>query len=240
MPRLRRADRWPARRVAGVTRAEHLTHTEAAKAVAAWLLLKQRYQAATWEVGGPPVVTGTRTRPVPVRNVDGIYGWEDKEEEVRRGTQLDAVGVESRPDRKPGLAIVEVKVSRADLLADLRAGKMLRYRQLDPTKLYLAFTPAVIGLNPYGWPLDEAERPDFEHVAGVRRSKIAALVAELESVLPTSWGLLFVRRWSAANGRPEVDVIRAAKRQPAEALDVAQWVGRVAARYSYQALAGKG
>jgi hypothetical protein len=117
---------------------------------------------------------------------------------------------------------------------------MRGYDQLDPTKLYLAFTPAVIGLDPYGCPASDGERPDFEWLAGVKRSKIAALVAELESVLPTSWGLLLVRRWSAANGRPEVDVIRAAKRQPAEALDVAQWVGRVAARYSYQALAGKG
>lgn len=223
----------------GLEPTDHLTHVETARAVAGWLLHKQRHQAATWEVGGPRVQTGEkRTRRVPKRGTDGLVDWVEQEEPVLRGTQLDAVGVEARVDRKPAVSIAEVKVSRADLLADLRARKMLGYEQLNPTKLYLAITPWVIGLNPYGWPVTEnGATRDIKSDIEARRAALDKLTDELAAVLPSEWGLLFVHRWSLHNGRPEVQVIRAAKRRPVEP-DVVGWLGRIAARYSYTALTG--
>lgn len=203
---------------------EHLTHTEAARACASWLLHKQRHQAATWEVGGPRVPSGEvsmrdRLRPLG----DGTFGIVPEPYQPTRGTVLDAVGVEARPDRKPALSVVEVKVSRSDLLADLRARKMLGYEYLESTRLYLAVTPAVAGLDAFGGGWLEAEKPRKE------------LVEELSTMLPVAWGILWVRRQSRHNARPTVDLLRRATHR-GTAPDVVAWLGRIASRYSYQAL----
>lgn len=223
-----RSDHLPGWPQAPKSDAGHLTHTEAARAVAGWLLLKQRHQAATWEVGGPRVPSGEVEERQRLRRLpDGTLGFVGEPYQPTRGTVLDAVGVEARPDRKPGLAIAEVKVSRADLLADLRARKMLGYEHLEPTRLYLAVTPAVVGLDPFGGGWREAQ--------GTRE----ALVSELSTMLPNAWGILWVRRLSRHNARPEVDVLRRAAHR-GTVPDVVLWLGRIAGRYSYQALAGKG
>lgn len=119
-----------------------------------------------------------------------------------------------------------VKVSRSDLLADLRARKMFGYEHLEPTRLYLAVTPAVVGLDAFG--------------GGWRESQAArdALLAELSEVLPVAWGVLWVRRLGRHNARPEVDVLRRAAHRGTTP-DVVSWLGRIASRYSYQALAGR-
>lgn len=92
----------------GLTTRQPLTHTEAARAVAGWLLLKQRHQAATWEVGGPRVPSGEIEERQRLRRLpDGTIGFVSEPYQPTRGTVLDAVGVEARPDRKPALAIAD-------------------------------------------------------------------------------------------------------------------------------------
>lgn len=204
--------------------AGHLTHTEAARAVARWLLHKRRHQAATWEVGGLRVPAGeVEMRPRLRRLDDGTMDLVPEPYQPTRGTVLDALGVEARPDRKPGLTIAEIKVSRPDLLADLRARKMLGYEHLHPTRLYLAVTPAVVGLDPFGGGWREAQ------------DTREALVSELSTMLPNAWGILWVRRLSRHNAKPDVHVLRRATRRDATP-DVGLWLGRIASRYSFQAL----
>jgi hypothetical protein len=133
-----------------------------------------------------------------------------------------------------------VKVSRSDLLADLRARKMFGYEHLEPTRLYLAVTPAVAGLNPFGDPLTNCDRPeDLPARRGVSLMAREALVAELSAVLPAAWGILWVGRMSRYNAVPSVGILRRATHR-GTAPDVGLWLGRIASRYSYQALAGKG
>lgn len=217
--------------------AGHLTHTEAAQAVARWLLHKQRHQAATWEVGGLRVPSGeVEMRPRLRRLDDGTMGLVSEPYQPTRGTVLDALGVEARPDRKPALAIAEVKVSRSDLLADLRARKMFGYEHLSPTRLYLAFTPAVVGLDPFGDPATNCDRPEgLPARLDAKMLACEALISELSPVLPDSWGILLVRRISRHNAKPDVYVLRRAARRDA-APDVGLWLGRIASRYSLQAL----
>jgi len=75
-----------------------------------------------------------------------------------------------RPDKAPKLAIIEVKRTRADLLADLRAGKMLKYAGIA-SHCYL-----------------------LVHGDCMQAKAEVDVVAELDELgLPPEWGILRVR-----------------------------------------------
>lgn len=137
---------------------------------------------------------------------------------------------------RPRIAIAEVKRTRPDLLADLRAGKLLRYAEVA-THLYLAATDEALGLA-------AGERPT--------RERTARLVADLgELGLPRGWGVLRLRTWQQATSRHDehegrlawhvaVDPLRAPARQLEDAPPGARayWTDRIARSLLYRTLGG--
>lgn len=174
-----------------------LTHRAACNRVAEYLMRTIRWcDLAVVEVAG------RRTGELPPRPLHTMEDWRDDPDECRRkssdyyaaervfhsspasgGGQLDVLALtlpEWKPRRKvrPRIAIVEVKVSRSDLLSDLRAGKLLRYEP-QATHVYLAITGEAM-LTPYG------------HT----KAHAAAWLADLAAKgLPTHWGVLRIPGW---------------------------------------------
>lgn len=136
---------------------------------------------------------------------------------------------------RPRIAIAEVKRTRSDLLADLRAGKLLRYAEVA-THLYLAGTDDALGLA-------AGERPT--------RERTARLLAELgEHGLPRTWGVLRLRVWEqrphrdlaelAPGWHVAVDPLRTPSRQLEDAPPAARayWTDRIARSLLYRTLGG--
>ncbi len=113
-------------------------------------------------------------------------GWWDRECAWRKtpaagGGQLDVLALTLpgwKPElnrTRPRIAIVEVKVTRSDLLSDLRAGKLLKYEP-QATHVYLALANRAM-LRPYQY-----TRPSLEEWADDLRDR----------GLPDYWGLVYI------------------------------------------------
>ncbi len=193
-----------------------LTHLEVSRIAARWLLLRRFSNCATWEVGPDPHT---------------LLGYQPP-------ARFDAMGVKSVSSPKRGqgrIDIVEVKVSRADLLADFREKKSLKYFQFG-SHVWLTVTENVVRdvlrvdpasvVDPgrgWSWLSDPAWRD-----AGIRYFD--------ELGWPTVGGLLVVR---PGKTRPYVHEWRLAKRhhqfQPTDSL-IAKATERIATRYSHRML----
>lgn len=190
------------------------THLEVSRLAARWLLLRRFSTCATWEVGPDP-----------------------RKERLLSETpsRFDAMGVRSsaQPRGRNGrIDIVEVKVSRADLLADLREKKSHKYFNFG-SHVWLMLTQSLadelVSPNPPtdadGW---RARSVDWEDRC---RSRFAELG------WPEAGGLLVIDR--DRRGRPRVSELRLARRQsqcqPTDA-DLAKAVERIAVRYSHRML----
>lgn len=152
----------------------------------------------------------------------------------RRGWPVTTEQPELRLPR-PRIAIAEVKRTRSDLLADLRAGKLLRYAEVA-THLYLAATDEALGLA-------AGERPT--------RERTARVLTELgELGLPKGWGVLRLRVWEQRPHRDladltpgwhvQVDPLRTPGRQIEDAPPAARayWTDRIARSLLYRTLGG--
>lgn len=137
---------------------------------------------------------------------------------------------------RPRIAIAEVKRTRSDLLADLRAGKLLRYAEVA-THLYLAATDEALGLA------------GDERLTRERTAKVLADLAE--HGLPRTWGVLRLRTWRQAANRDDertgrlpwhvaVDPLRTPARQleDAPAAARAYWTDRIARSLLYRTMGG--
>lgn len=105
--------------------------------------------------------------------------WEQGRERARNlGYRYSA----SKPRvPRPTVAAIEVKVSRSDMLADLRARKLLKYEPIA-TRCYLA-AHRDCWLDP--------------------KLKDKARVQELRELgLPDHWGVVLLRDWTRRNGAP--------------------------------------
>lgn len=167
-----------------------LTHRAACNRVAEYLMRSLKWcDLAVVEVKGRaiPFAEG-HLSPNTQEGRDDFCGWYDRRRDWRAnpasgGGQLDVLALtlpdwKAKRKVKPRIAIVEVKVSRSDLLSDLRAGKLLRYEP-QATHVYLAITDETM-LVPWA-PWDP------------QGATSAAWLADLGAKgLPTHWGVLRV------------------------------------------------
>lgn len=171
-----------------------MEHREACEVVARYFLTKLQWcDFAAVEVSG----TRSRFRPMPHTGVhydqrtpemraemsqwyDDRRAWEKTA--ASGGGQLDVLGLTLprwKPKRKtaPRIAVAEVKVSRSDLLSDLRVGKLLKYEP-QATHCYLAITDGVF--------LDR-------HLEGAYRPRTQTQVDHLAELgLPAHWGIIHI------------------------------------------------
>lgn len=147
-------------------------HHQACIEIVSWALSKPWCQMAVAEISGRSTA---RNKPLPPPAGAGRDERKQYEQAVRSwrkspdagGGVLDVLAVTGPGRPNPRVAIVEVKVSYRDLVADLRARKMLRYEP-QATHVYLAATSDI-------W-----DRP--------------GIIPELgERGLPAYWGLLHVQ-----------------------------------------------
>lgn len=141
-----------------------MTHWEACTAVARWFHTLAWCDLAACELSGrvtgkppprPPWPRGGWTLDARVAH----DAWNRAHREwldspSSGGGQLDVLALTlpgHKPKRKarPRIAIAEVKVTRSDLRADLRVGKLLRYEP-QGSHLYLAGTREALGEDPLG------------------------------------------------------------------------------------------
>lgn len=96
----------------------------------------------------------------------------------RGGGVLDVLGLTLKESvKRPRIAVCEVKVSRADLLSDLRARKMLRYES-QVSHCYLAFGPEVFSNRPQAYAvLNERGLPSDWGIVELSRSGACQLRA---------------------------------------------------------------
>lgn len=107
----------------------------------------------------------------------GLAGWELR---YNRG-YADCLAITLKDKAtNPRITVVEVKRTRSDLLADLRAKKLLKYEQ-GSTHCYLACTPECLRLD---------------------RQPINQALEELTKLgLPTKWGILIIKGDSVTSVR---------------------------------------
>lgn len=189
----------------GIDRADDdgvLSHEQLCRQCTAWLLNLNGIELATWELAATlevPAPASTiagqlaRRRSAVLDAVGITDPWMQKWRSALRSDEANAKWAASsgytpqpragkRPRRR--VVVVEAKVSRPDLVADLRAQKMIGYQSIA-TECYLALGPRVFP----DWPTQQ-------------------VLGELERLgLPRSWGLL------RTDGRC-VGSVRNAKRQP--------------------------
>lgn len=122
----------------------------------------------------------------------------------------------------PTVAVVECKVSRADLVRDLGEQKLTRYERAA-SECWLFASEAIVLTSPrLTCPRLAVEQWTPEGVDSV----LASLAVD---GLPSNWGVV------VADGRwPRT--LRAAARRDVEAWEVVGWAGRIAASYSHRAL----
>lgn len=172
-----------------------ITHREGCRAGATWLLRQRWCQIAAWEMAGPEV----------------------EAQAGKKGTQLDAVGWSSpSPEVKtPRMVVIEVKVSRHDLLADLRASKMLAYEKI----------PGVSGCY--------VAAPD-EVFEAMNSDKAFMLEARLCGI-PLHWGLMRLVR--LPDGDVEAVMVRASSMKGGPTVDQRiAWTTDAARSLAYRAL----
>lgn len=126
------------------------THNLACRLVVRWFLARQWCAAAIDEIGGLSI-PNPECRP-DFEPSDPTWkarsdAWRDRDRAWRvspeaGGGQLDVLAISQPNTKRPRIAIAEIKVTRSDLRADIRAGKMLRY-QVQGTHLYLALGPEI-------------------------------------------------------------------------------------------------
>ena len=176
-----------------------MTHDEACQAVAWWMRRQRWCSVAATEIAGAVYAPEVE---YPIWDGLGETFGQYKAESMAAmnasiarsqdgGGQLDVIGFSRPQSPRPRVCIAEIKVSRSDLLADLRKRKMLRYES-QATHCYLAVTAAVVG-----------------------RRTLDDLLAELPRLgLPVQWGLLDIR------GQHDVRSVSAARPLRARGLDV--------------------
>lgn len=181
-----------------------VSHRDLCRVVAAWLLTLPWCDVACWELNGiePAAkrkksaarrrefyasvehmpVGGERYRlcaehwkTEPKASVFDAVAVSDQARHEQRIAWAN--GAKRKAPPKPRLHIVEVKRTRADLLSDLRAGKLLKYERLG-THCSLAATPEALAV-------DEGSAWDVDR---------QAVCGELEHLgLPRHWGVVLLR-----------------------------------------------
>lgn len=191
-----------------------VTHRQLCRAVAGWFARQKWCEVVCWEVAGPSV-------PDPSRSWYGVM----RHHEGRRGTVLDAVGLSDPTAAGGRIGVAECKRTRADLLSDLRSGKMLDYARMPGVShLYLAVTLEVLGID---------VRPGY----GVAAEQVTARAEELG--LPAGWGLLIVRDYGRDHGPIGVDCALVKKPVALAAPTPEQrtrWIVRAARSLAYRGL----
>lgn len=127
---------------------------------------------------------------------------------------VDAIGLTSRGKRQKKLLIAEVKRTRADLLQDLRKGKMLKYEK-GASHCYLAATPEALMLN--------------------KKSK-SEVIADLTSKgLPKNWGVLILPPYG--QDTKNIVVLRSPRklREP-HARTISTLIGKIARSFMWRIL----
>lgn len=121
-----------------------MTHVEACCAVAEWMRKQPWCQLATHEIAG----SYARSQHEALKDVRDPVEWRAARDAwaASGGGQLDVVGLTLKAIPRPRIAIAEVKVSRSDLLSDLRSRKMLRYES-QATECAIAVTGAMVGAD---------------------------------------------------------------------------------------------
>lgn len=124
---------------------------------------------------------------------------------------VDAIGITSHPRAKQKkIAVVEVKRTRSDLLADLRKKKMLKYER-TASHCYLAATCDALMFP----------KKDKKQVLDDLKAK----------GLPTYWGVLMFH----PSGK--IQVLRGSKRkQPANSRSITMLIRKIARSYMYRVL----
>lgn len=188
-------------------------HRRVCEVVARWCLGQSWCGLAAVECGVPfgfaDVLACSDPQRVPVCPEHAIRSAREQKEQRARQLQLFRSGDHRAaarsglrwrvppvlPARKyepaPRVVIVECKRTRADLLGDLRARKLLKYQD-TATHLYLAATPTALG----------------------GRDRSSALMDLQSRGLPAAWGVLEVRGQDVVSLRPSRAV------RPATAGDV--------------------
>jgi hypothetical protein len=200
-----------------------VTHRDLCRAAARWLLELKWCHVAGYEVGGGGGVldavgvsspqdpdAGLAVRAEHERVTEEWRVAHERWVETQKGRRPllnKRWGV--KPDRpgKPRIVAVEVKRTRADLLADLRVGKLLRYEG-DASECYLA----------------------VYHQAMPSREELAELG------LPGHWGILRITDHVDYRGVMSVSAVRTAKRhRHATVGEVRMWTYRIGRSLAYRA-----
>jgi len=228
------------------------SHRDLCRLAASWLLQSRRAYLAGYEVGVPVGqldAVGVTCPPDPELQavaeeqqaahreaVKAAWAdwharweaWSDGGEVGPRPTRYDppapAPVTYGSPLKRPRVTILEVKRTRSDLLADLRARKMLGYEPLA-SECYLACTPPCLGLpklNP------------------TKESRAAAL-ADLEALgLPGSWGVMLLPE-RPPHWQGHATVIRPPRRlREVPDHEVRMWAYRIGRSLAWRAAAHEG
>ncbi len=167
-----------------------VTHRDLARAAARWMLGSRWCFAVSWELNQWDAVGWSD--PGRRKRQEALADWHrerardyPKRETAHMEKAREAVQPAKLRNR---LSIIEVKVSRSDLLADLRVSKMHGYAE-HCSHMYLAGTGAAFAV--------EALRPAPD--------RVAASIANLETLgVPKTWGLLYFPETDRGLGEPYV------------------------------------
>lgn len=177
-----------------------VTHLELCVAVTAWALDQPWCDVATWEVS------------VGRAGIADVLAITDPWSEARQKPKT----------RRPRVAIVEVKRTREDLRADLRARKMLGYAGVA-SHCYLAATLEALGRT----------QDDAHGIAGGWGPVLEDL-AQLG--LPSTWGVIALSAHAAWHPRITPWAIRGAKGEPVGADVRRTWAWALARSMAWRRL----
>jgi hypothetical protein len=195
-----------------------ITHRQLCRLTSAWMQERGIVWLACWELGLAVGVLDTIGISSPGTS-DELVAYDRWRTDVlmeraRRGKRgLPGAWTRTTP-AQPEIRIAECKVTRADLLADLRAGKMLAYEQLA-THCYLSLGPDLVA-----WFAKRAK-------TDLRNGKVwARHIREdlTDRGLPKHWGIVVV----VPNGRGGYDepkTIRGARRIANRSPDLVRYIG---------------
>lgn len=188
-----------------------IEHQLVAGAVLAWMMKRPGGHVGACEVGCPL----GQLDVVAVSAAPEERELVNREQELRKSHTKRWSPVEAPRVRVPWVGIAEVKASRADLLADLRARKMHRYSGVAG-HAWLALTAPCLLAERGAWVKPEA----------------------LEGLdLPDRWGVLLVD----PDVRGGVRSLRPARRlRPVEEQEAAGWRSRVARSLTWRTLRAGG
>jgi hypothetical protein len=185
---------------------EPVTHRDLCRRVARWFLSLAWCDVVCWELGGY-LLEGEAARRQTLTLEQAVVERETVGASVHDVVALMTPTYQRELPRRrrgrvplPRLAVAEVKRTRADLLGDLRAGKLLKY-QAQASHCYLAAHVEALGVE-----------QNTMHRPGVREEALHDL--EMRG-LPRTWGVLVLtNRWRRGKNWIHVESWRNPKRLP--------------------------